>query len=66
MIYPILDVAAPGTMIALLGGALLVIALVVALLVFAIIFIVRKIRKSKAGNKEITETSHSGDSVERK
>ncbi len=52
MFHLIFDAAAPEAIIAILGGGLLILALIVGLLAMAITLIVRKvIRKNKAKNQ---------------
>ena len=53
----ILDAAAPGLIISLLGGGLLILALVVGLLAFAITMIVRKVIRNKITKVETEETN---------
>lgn len=49
MLHLILDAAAPGAMLAILGGGILIIALIIGLLATAITLIVRKVlRKNNA------------------
>lgn len=54
----IFDAAAPGLIISLFGGGLLILALVVGVLAFAITMIVRKVIRNKNTKVETEETNH--------